>query len=82
MSNFRTISLLMSFSEVFEKVIYSRLYQYINQNNILVNELYGFRSNSLTLQAPYKLINDILLALNTKLTLVEYSVTWRMPLMA
>ena len=42
MSNFRTISLLMSFSEVFEKVIYSRLYQYINQNNILVNELYGF----------------------------------------
>jgi hypothetical protein len=64
----RIISLLTSFSEVFEKRLYTQDYQHINQNNILVNELYGFRSNSSTLQAPYKLINDILLELINKVT--------------
>ena len=51
------ISLLISFSKVFENVIHTRLYQQINQNNILVNEQYGFRSNSSTENASYKLIN-------------------------
>jgi hypothetical protein len=40
----------------------------MNQINILVKGLHDFRSNSSTLQAPYKLINNILLALNSKLT--------------
>jgi len=43
------------------------LYQYINQNNILATEKYGFRNNS-TEKASVKLINEILLALNDKLT--------------
>jgi len=34
-TNFRPISLLTSFSEILEKVIYTRLYQHINQNNTL-----------------------------------------------
>jgi len=50
-----------------EKVIYTRLYQHINQNNILATEQYGFRNNS-TEKASFKLINEILLALNNKLT--------------
>ena len=66
-SNFRPISLLVS-SKIFKKVRYSRFCQHINQNNILVNETYGFRSNSSTPEASYKLINNILLALNNKLT--------------
>jgi hypothetical protein len=53
------ISLLTFFSEVFEKVTYARLYQHINQNNILVNEHYGFRSNSSTENVSCKLINKI-----------------------
>jgi len=44
------------------------LYQHINQNNILATEQYGFRNNSLTEKASLKLINEILLALNNKLT--------------
>jgi hypothetical protein len=65
-SDCRPISVLVAFSKIFEKFIYSRLY-HINQNNILVNEQYGFR-NSSTEKASFKLINDILLTLNKKLT--------------
>ena len=67
-TNFRPISLLTSFSKILEKVIYTRLYQHINQNNILATEQYGFRNNSSTEKAFYRLINELLLALNNKLT--------------
>ena len=42
--------------------------QHINQNNILATEQYGFRNNSSTEKAPFRLINEILLALNNQLT--------------
>lgn len=67
-SNHRPISLLTAFSKVFEKVIYARLYQHLSQNDILLNEQYGFRSNSSTESASFKLINEILLAMNNKVT--------------
>ena len=51
-----------------EKVTYTRLYQHINQNNILATEQYGFRNNSSTEKAWYKLINEIKLALSNKWT--------------
>jgi hypothetical protein len=54
--------------KVFGKVMYWRLYQPVYQNNILVDEQYGFRINSSTLKASYTLINNILLAVNNKLT--------------
>ena len=43
------------------------MYQIINQNNILVSEQYGFRNNSSTEKASFKLLNEILLALNNQL---------------
>jgi len=51
-SNFRPISLLTSFSKILEKVIYTRLYQHMNKNNILATEQYGFRNNSSTGKPP------------------------------
>jgi Notch-like protein len=42
MANYRPISLLTSFSKIFEKIIY--LLQHIKVNNILVEEQFGFRS--------------------------------------
>ena len=42
--------------------------QHININNILATQQYGFKNNSSNEKASYKLINEILLALNNKLT--------------
>jgi hypothetical protein len=67
-SNHRPISLLTVFSKVSEKVIYARLCQHLSQSNILLNEQYGFKSNSSTEMTSYKLINETLLAINNKLT--------------
>jgi hypothetical protein len=67
-SNYRPISLLTAFSKVFEKVIYARLYQHLNKNNILIKDQYRFRSTSSTDTASYRLINEILSTLNKKLT--------------
>jgi hypothetical protein len=63
-SNYRPISLLLAFSKVFENVIYSRLYQHLTHNNIFTN---GFRKNSTTNRASFKLLNEILVAVNNKL---------------
>jgi hypothetical protein len=43
MANYRPISLLTSFFKVFEKIVYERLLQHINVNNIFVEEQFGFR---------------------------------------
>jgi hypothetical protein len=67
-SNYRPISLLTAFSKVFEEVICARLYQHLSQNNIFLNEQYGFRSNSSTELVSFKLIYEILLVMNNKLT--------------
>jgi hypothetical protein len=59
--------LLPAFSKFFEKVIYSRLYQYLIENKILSKDQYGFRKNSTTNEVSFKLINEILLVMNNKL---------------
>jgi hypothetical protein len=48
--------------------IYIRLYQHINQNNILATEQYCLRNDSSTEKPLYKLINKIKLSHNNKLT--------------
>jgi hypothetical protein len=63
-SNYRPISLLTSFSKVFEKLIFNRLYNHFETNCILVQERFGFRMQHSTEQAAFSLINSILTALN------------------
>lgn len=58
--------MLTSLSKVFEKMIYIRLINHIKNNNILSVEQYGFRSKSSTENASFKLLNDVLQALNNK----------------
>jgi len=65
-SNYRPISLLTYFSKIFEKVIFNRLHNNVNKNNILAHEQYGFRNNSSTEAASYNLINNIFDALKNK----------------
>ena len=66
-SNYRPISLLTSFSKIFEKVFYNRLYHHISNNHVLIKEQYSFRHASSTDNASCTLINNILTALNNKL---------------
>jgi len=47
-SNYRPISLLSSFSKVFEKVMYNQLQEHLNKFNILAVEQSGFRKDSST----------------------------------
>jgi hypothetical protein len=65
-SNYRPISLLPAFSKVFKKVLYVRMYQLLINNNILVDEQFGFRTKSSTMAATFNLINEIIDAFNFK----------------
>ena len=67
-TNYRPISLLTSFSKIFEKVIFNRLCNHVNNYNILAHEQYGFRKNMSMEDPSYNLINNILDALNNKFT--------------
>ena len=44
-SNYRPISNLTLFSKVLEKALYNRLIEYLNNNNILNSQQFGFRKN-------------------------------------
>jgi hypothetical protein len=65
-ANYRPTSLLSSFSKVFERLIFNRLYEHININNILDINQYGFRPNSSTEKVSHKLIDKILKSMNNK----------------
>jgi len=67
LSNYRPIPILSSFSKVLEKVMYKQLHGHLNKHSILAQEQFGFRSDSSTNKAIYKLINETLNALNSKL---------------
>ena len=77
MANYRPISLLTAFSKVFERIIYERLLQHTETNNILTDVQFGFRTFSSTDKASYKLIDGILDALNKKWRLETFSATCR-----
>jgi len=66
MSDYRPVSLLTSFSKIFEKVIYNRLLQHTKENNIIDTDHYGFKNNSSTELAIFKLINQILSHIKNK----------------
>ena len=64
-SNYRPISILSSFTKVLEKVMYNHLQEHLNKYSVLAEQL-GFRTDSTTNKATYKLINETLKALNSK----------------
>jgi len=66
MSNYRPKAVLTSFSKALEKVIYERLWQHINNNNVTSQEHYHFQRSSSTEKATHKLINEILLQAYTR----------------
>jgi len=69
-SNYRPIAILSSFSKVHENVIYSQLQEHWDKYSILAEGKFGFRTDSTTNKAIYKLINETLKALNSKFIVV------------
>ena len=63
-SNYRPISLLTSFSKIFEKVIYNIIFYHINHNHILANEQLV---SGMDYRQMVCLTKNILTALNNKL---------------
>jgi hypothetical protein len=76
-SNYRPISLLSSFSKIFEKAMYARLINFLNSNNTLTESQYGFRAGRSCEHALLDAQNNILSALNKKqialLLLIDFS---------
>ena len=60
LNNYRPISLLPTISKVFERVIYSQLYAYFNDNNLMSEQQYGFRAQHSTELASVKLVDHII----------------------
>ena len=65
-TNYRPISLLPSISKVLEKIVYKRLYSFLNQNNLLIPNQYGFRKNNSTDYAILQLCDKITDSLSKK----------------
>ena len=63
-SNYRPVSILTNFSKLFEKVMYSRLLDFLNKYNILHDSQFGFRKNHNTISAIIVLIEKILNGFN------------------
>jgi hypothetical protein len=55
--NYRPVSLLTSFSKIFEMVMQRRILKHLTNYNILSTEQYGFRLGLRTDNATYKLTN-------------------------
>ena len=64
--NYRPISILPIISKVFEKIIYKRMYDFLDENNVLSNCQYGFRKNHSTEHALHDAITHVCKALNAK----------------
>ena len=62
--NYRPISLLITISKILEKIIYKRLYSFLNNNNSFFSSQYGFRINHSSEHVILELTGHILQAKN------------------
>lgn len=58
-NNYRPVSVLPSPSKVFERIIYNRLVLFLNHNNILTKQQYGFRQGMSTELAIFNTVTYI-----------------------
>lgn len=66
-SNYRPISLLPTLAKILEKVINYRLVHYLESNNLLSENQYGFRRNKSTSEAIDTLVSHVVRCLDGKL---------------
>ena len=57
LNNYRPISLLPAFSKLFEKIIYNKIIEFLNEFNILYQHQYGFRQKHSTVHPIIHFLN-------------------------
>ena len=62
----RPISVVTSFAKVLEMALYERMAEYISYNSIMTDQQFGFRKGYSTDEAIFKLVHEVLNALNDK----------------
>ena len=62
-NNYRPVSILSMLSKVFEKVMYSRLIDFLEENKILIVNQFSFRKNHSSYMALMVLIDKLTKAL-------------------
>ena len=65
-TNYRPISILSVFSEIFEKIISIRLKQFMTSSNILHENQFGFRRGLLTSMALLQLVDELTESIDSK----------------
>ena len=68
LGNYRPISLLPIFGKILEKLMYSRLYSFVQSQNILHKSQYGFQQGKSTEQALVDIQSKIVDAFENKET--------------
>jgi len=63
-SNYRPVSILPSFSKIFEKVVYEQMVDFFDSFNILSNDQYGFRAGRNTTAAISDFVSWVVEALD------------------
>jgi hypothetical protein len=58
-SNYRSVSVLPFFSKIFERLFYNHMISFINENNILYSNQFGFRRQHATYKAIITLLDKI-----------------------
>ena len=58
-SNYRPISVLPVFSKILERIMYNRVFTYLNNNKLLYEKQFGFQNNTSTDHAILDLVNNI-----------------------
>ena len=69
-TNYRPISLLPTFSKIFEKIIYSRLINFFEANTILYSKQFSFRSSHSTELALHLFIHELSKAQADRLNMI------------
>ena len=71
--NFRPISLLNGLSKILEKVLHARILRYCDENNLIPNNQFGFKSRHSTVHALIRLLEESTMGFNDgKVTIAAF----------
>ena len=66
LNNYRPISLLSIFDKLIEKLMHKQLYEFLEKNNVLFKNQYGFRKRNNTTYAVLEMVEKIKETIDTK----------------